>query len=186
MTTDPSSSAAGSPPDSLKPVYTGSQTEASSTSSAATGPTQGTQTAQNSDSPFAYFDPHAGVLFSSTQTLIEGLGSLNNFLEIFSKSVLQHDLKLDGEYAAELQKLTFMLIPTGPSSKINQANLFNQRVQAQQGTLQALMKAHQNVESMDIQNASSTTSTQQQLSSVISQTFELITSISNSISTMSK
>jgi hypothetical protein len=178
MDTNPSSSAPDNTSHIHQPPYIPSkQVPAPATES---GSTQEAQAPQSSGSAFGFYDPHGAVLFSSTLTLMDGLGALNNFLEIFSKTILQHDLHEDGVYAEELGRLTFK---EGTNKTVV---VFNQNQEQKQSTLQALMKAHQNVESMDIQNASATTSTQQQLSSLISQTFQLIDQIDNSINTMNK
>lgn len=170
---DPSSSSTSSsnPPPILPPAIKPGQSAT---------PAQGSQAPQKSGSAFGFYDPHGGALFSSTLTLISGISALNNFLEVFSKTVLQHDLKLDSDYAVRLGQLKFK---QGTGS---QTTLYNRNLEFKQSALQAAMKAHQNVESMDIQNASATTSNQQQLSSFISQTFQLIDQIANFISTMSR
>lgn len=131
-------------------------------------------------STFTYNDPNSSAMFSCVETLILALGALNNYLATFSRTILQTDLHKDEVYSEELGGLVFK---TGTTPSVT---AYNRNIQMEQQTLQSEMKAHENKESMDIQNASGITSDEQQISSMISQFLSAISSISQSIQSMAK
>ena len=129
------------------------------------------------------------VMYRAIQLLITGMGSLNGFLKTISQSLLSMDLRIDQNYADSLSNIHLSSFPAGaaPSGPSHERiSLYNQRQMMWQQVLQARLKTHQNQEQIDIQNASTTTSNEQQLASVISSVLDLITQVGTNINQMGK
>lgn len=121
-----------------------------------------------------FYDPHACAFFAAVQTLIQGLGAMNNYLAVYSKGVLNNDLDEDNALANKLGQLS---LEPGTGTAITE---HNNNVTAMQQYYQAKAKAAQNMETSDISTATGLTSSEQQLSTQISQMLQQVSSISQS------
>lgn len=127
------------------------------------------------------------VLFSAIETMVVALSSLNNYLRFFSNSVLANDLNQDNLYADQISGLALKQVPTNANkTQQHQISIENNNALLEQQVVQARLKAHQNQEQMDIQDASSTTTNSQQLTSIISAIFQIASQILQSVLGMSR
>ncbi|MDR3624763.1 MAG: hypothetical protein P4L16_06465 [Chlamydiales bacterium] len=128
----------------------------------------------------------SAIIFSAIATMINALTSLNQYLSYFSNSILTSDLAKDNLYADQISALVLQSMnPNDPKSVQDKISLENKNALLEQQVVQARLKAHQNSEQMDIQDASSTTTNSQQLTSVISAIFQMSSQILQSVLGMS-
>lgn len=99
---------------------------------------------------------------------------MNNYLAVYSKGVLNNDLEEDNALANKLGQLS---LQGGTGTAITE---HNNNVTAMQQYYQAKAKAAQNIETSDISTATGLTSSEQQLSTQISQMLQQVSSISQS------